>query len=78
MATRNIEPGEKVRLYTPKGKGIDAEASESCHGEGGHWFCATHPDASVPNNISMTGHVQDAPGDHVEVWVCHVHGPEVP
>ena len=57
-------------------------AAPSCAGQparqyAGRHYCATHPDAWVPNNMTFNSHLED-PGNHVEVWICNEHGPEVP
>lgn len=78
MAKRPIKPGERVKLYTGTGREVAVTAGMPCSDTApGHWYCASHPQASVPNNLSMSSHVGD-PGNHVEVWVCHEHGPEAP
>jgi len=77
MTTRDIRPGEAVRLHWRAEDQADYLAQPACSEQAGHWYCATHPDAWVPNNISMSSHVE-GPGKHVEVWICHQHGPEAP
>ena len=78
MTTRDIRPGEAVRLHWGTDRQADYLAQSPCDdGRNGHWYCATHPGVHLPNNISMSSHVE-GPGRHVEVWICHQHGPEAP
>jgi hypothetical protein len=78
MSTRSIQPGEPVTLYTGRGRTIQSVAGWPCSDTApGHWYCASHPNADTHNNISMSSHC-DGPGQHLEVWVCHEHGPESP
>lgn len=46
-----------------------------CDDSTGNWVCATHH-LAFPNNMARGGHT--ATGEHVLVWNCHLHGPEVP
>lgn len=78
MATRPIKPGEAVRMRWFEDEQEDLLAGMPCSDTApGNWYCATHPKADVHNNFMMSSHV-DEPGNHVEVWICHEHGPEAP
>lgn len=47
----------------------------SCGGKDGNWACVTHGKI-FPNQLEKDFHIAD--GDHVLVWICLKHGPEVP
>jgi hypothetical protein len=42
----------------------------------GNWVCATHG-LAFPHMMALSAHVDDEP-EHMLVWNCHKHGPEVP
>lgn len=42
----------------------------------GQWGCATHNVISG-SLVAMAEHFMLA-GEHVDVWICDIHGPEVP
>lgn len=78
MSTRPIKPGEAVRLSWNRPEQADYLAGLPCSDTApGRWYCATHPDADVHNNLAMSLHCDEL-GSHVEVWVCVEHGPEAP
>lgn len=75
MATRKAQVGEQITSSAyPDG----APVNEGCEGSTGYHLCASHPDADIRSNLGMNGHVEYESGPHIEVWVCHEHGPEVP
>lgn len=77
MATRGAKVGELVTLRKPGGDTFVHQAGAPCDIDRGHWACSAHPTAALANNLSASWHFGD-PGEHVEVWICHEHGPEAP
>jgi len=49
---------------------------DSCGTNGGHWFCGVH-DEHFANNMQWWNHCDEGT-EHLAVWMCHEHGPEVP
>jgi hypothetical protein len=81
VSTRKAEVGEAIPMHwrqsaTSSGH-TDYLVQPSCSGVPGFHYCVPHPDADARNNMSFNSHV-DGPGKHVEVWICPLHGPEVP
>lgn len=72
MTVATMKPGESF---------IDQLGNENvvtvgCKENRGAWLCADHPKADVHNNMMMHGHTQH--GSHRMVWICAIHGPELP
>ena len=42
----------------------------------GFWYCTVHQ-LLLRGGLQVMAHKEGA-GEHVFVWVCHFHGPEVP
>lgn len=60
--------------YTLNGE--EFTVGPKCDTDRGNWVCATHGEAfGVP--LAKEMHVGDMK-EHVMVWNCHEHGPEVP
>ena len=78
MSTRDATEGMTYKLTS----GLRAETTvytvgPKCTEQAtGHWVCATHG-VPLAHNMEMQSHIEHR-GDHTMVWVCHLHGPEVP
>lgn len=48
-----------------------------CDTDEGHWYCEVHGE-HFPNNLTWWGHIDEAPLNHLAVWICNHHWAEVP
>lgn len=53
----------------------DVLIQPACEATAGQAMCASHPRADTHNNWMANSHFSE-PRKHVELWQCHVHGPE--
>lgn len=72
---RSVAADEIVSI----GTFADVRAKAACDDAGlhGHWGCVTH-DEQFGNNVQAIAHEDDDTIQHVAVWLCDEHGPEVP
>ena len=68
---KRIEKGTNIVI-----KGATLEVGVPCNTDNGQWYCETHPEGFA-NNLEKDIHIHGG-SEHVLVWVCKEHGPEVP
>ena len=72
---REVEEGEIIPI-----EGIQYTVKAPCANKtGGHWYCVRCGVGFGGNAFNFAEHINEFIGtDHILVWICHEHGPEVP
>jgi hypothetical protein len=74
---RTVAEGEEITfLLGPEREPWITHVLPACDNQiGGQWHCATH-DVGFRNQLEKDSHIHE--GEHLLVWICLEHGPEVP
>ncbi len=71
--TERVVPATVGQTFMKDGE--ELTVGEKCALDSGAWYCITHG-KGFTNNLGKDNHIHR--GKHVMVWLCFVHGPEVP
>lgn len=68
-----VREGQKIKV----GRGEVRTVKPACDvKDNGRWFCVTHQEGPFRHNFEKDSHIHT--GEHELVWICLIHGPEVP